>query len=242
VTPSVTEGSKCVTENGIARGICLVDCLNQDNLNNLNKLINQSTNQSEEESLTLIPREPLRDGNLSLGRCDSENALPLFSSLTREKNSPKTAGENPAGSLVESSARNSSGSSAEADPFVLQPAFPLPEGLERPAIRAAWEDWIRWRKFSGGAERISRKSLQEIFEVLRHAFRIGGEQAVKETLEHSTRTCQVNRLLVPKDVYRTPRASAVTRPSEPEVTISEEERLAVSSIISAYREKTFGKR
>ena len=159
-----------------------------------------------------------------------------------------------AGSLVESSARNSSGNPAEgltrsstgnpaeADPFVLQPAFPLPEGLERPAIRAAWEDWIRWRKFSGGAERISRKSLQEIFEVLRHAFRIGGEQAVKETLEHSTRTCQVNRLLVPKDVYRTPRASAVTRPSEPEVTISEEERLAVSSIISAYREKTFGKR
>ena len=147
-----------------------------------------------------------------------------------------------AGSLVESSARNSSGSSEEADPFVLQPAFPLPEGRERPAIRAAWEDWIRWRKFSGGAERISRKSLQEIFEVLRHAFRIGGEQAVKETLEHSTRTCQVNRLLVPKDVYRTPRASAVTRPSEPEVTISEEERLAVSSIISAYREKTFGKR
>ena len=125
---------------------------------------------------------------------------------------------------------------------MLQPAFPLPEGLERPAIRAAWEDWIRWRKFSGGAERISRKSLQEIFEVLRHAFRIGGEQAVKETLEHSTRTCQVNRLLVPKDVYRTPHASAVTRPSEPEVTISEEERLAVSSIISAYREKTFGKR
>ena len=93
--------------------------------------------------------------------------------------------------------------------------YPLPPTIDSPKAREAWENWIRYRKYTGGCNRISRKVIREMFETLEFFHKTGGELAVVQILRYSTEEGRLNQLLVPRDVHQNPKPEPPKPVDEP---------------------------